>query len=86
MFGARKKKSKSIGNWHGRAMLIDLKKTRITILGRDHNSVENKFDVDRRFKTNFPGTQESKVDTAAENMEVICEIFGTEVSFELVEN
>jgi len=65
-------------------MLIDPKKTRITIVGSEVDVFENKYNT-----LSFPitaGTRDSSADRSAENLAIIGEVFGTEVSFVVVDN
>ena len=82
----RSKRSKTVTKWHSKAMLIDPKKTRITIVGSDADEFENRYNMDTRFVTGTTGNKDSSAHNSAENLAIISEIFGTEVTFVLVDN
>lgn len=80
------KRSRTVKEWHSRAMLVDPKKTRIMIVTNDKEAFENRYYTDATFVTGIAGNNDSGEDKSAENLAMISEIFGTEVSFVPVDN
>jgi hypothetical protein len=87
MLGIGKKKNKTAKRWRSRAMLIDPKKTRITIIDQetqeDHESQHASSLISA---SRIEGVESSEQDVLVENKAIMSEIFGIDVSFAPVEN
>ena len=87
MLRSHPKKNKSVEKWHSRARLIDLKRTRITIIGREAaNPAENTYSMDTARNLCIVDTESSTIDYFADNQAIMNEIFGVTVSFVTVDN
>jgi len=87
MLRSRPKKNKSVEKWHSRARLIDLKRTKVTIIGREAtNPAENTYNMDTARNLCMVDTDSSTIDYFADNQAIIDEILGVTVTFVSVDN
>ena len=54
MFSSLKKKTKALGIWHSKAMLVDPKKTKITIVGSETADLFEEGAIRTRFLFQIP--------------------------------
>ena len=82
MLKFHKKRELTVRNWHSRALLINLKKTKISIVGSETASpieyAQSTGTTSIPYMTNNEG---SDIDYFADNQTIIDAIFGATVSF-----
>ncbi len=82
----RSKKMKAANKWRSRARLVDIRKIKLTIIqGETTNVIENKCKVVPVDPSAANITDVSNKNDFANNEAVLAEIFGTPVSFELID-
>ncbi len=80
------KKMKAVNKWRSRARLVDISKIKLTIIqGETANVIENKCEEVPVDSAVANTTDVSNKDDFADNGTVLAEIFGTQVSFELID-
>ena len=78
MFSSLKKKTKALGIWHSKAMLVDPKKTKITIVGSETADLfEDRRNPNAVFVLDTVGTEDASEYESAEYLAILAEVFGT---------
>ena len=82
----RTKKTRAAKNWHSKAMLVDPRKTKLTIISSEpYSLIETACNLGEMDVSVMVDTETSNVDDFDENLGTPDEIPGTAVSFVLVD-